>query len=382
LTLVQYTSPTVEPVTLAEAKLALRLDSGSFAGNIETVQSIYSGNHGIHELMTLDVAPGGDGWSVGDTITGGTSSRTCVIVQVLTTKTYYVKDRSGTFTLGEVLSNGTATADQGATYPTFATGYYLIGAGVDILGYEAVVNLVSGTNGATGTNDTIIQESDDNSTYTDWPGGVFTQVTTANDNAVQEIAYSGAKSYIRTISKVLNAACEFGTQVIRNNPVSSLDDEIARHITAAREAVEQETSRAILTQAWDMFIEAWPTCNYIDVPFGNLQNTTGVEPIVSWKATDGTETTLTAGTDYLVETNGKQKGRIVLPYGYTWPTGARYPSNPIKIRFVCGWTSSALVPDQIKSAVLLKVQLLHQKGEGEVQLQGAIDVLLRNQRLY
>ncbi|MFZ2407009.1 MAG: DnaT-like ssDNA-binding protein [Methylobacter sp.] len=73
----------------------------------------------IVELMTLDVAPNGT-WAKGDTITGALSAKTCVIVQMLTSLTYYVKSRSGAFTLGEILSNGSATADQGAANPTFA----------------------------------------------------------------------------------------------------------------------------------------------------------------------------------------------------------------------------------------------------------------------
>ncbi len=74
----------------------------------------------VVELMTLDVAPAGAGWAKDDTITGATSAKTCVIVERITTLTYYVKQRSGAFTLGEILSNGTATADQGAANPTFA----------------------------------------------------------------------------------------------------------------------------------------------------------------------------------------------------------------------------------------------------------------------
>lgn len=75
------------------------------------------------ELMTLDVAPSTT-WSEGATITGVTSHATCIIVVNVTSTTYYVKDRSGTFTLGEVLSDGTYTADQGAANPTFATATF------------------------------------------------------------------------------------------------------------------------------------------------------------------------------------------------------------------------------------------------------------------
>ena len=72
----------------------------------------------IPELMTLDVAPATT-WADGAAITGQTSAKTCVIVKNLSPTTYVVKDRSGTFTLGEILSDGSVTADQGAANPTF-----------------------------------------------------------------------------------------------------------------------------------------------------------------------------------------------------------------------------------------------------------------------
>ncbi len=73
------------------------------------------------EVLTLDVAPS-TAWAEDATITGATSNKTCVIVENLTSTTYKVEQRSGTFTLGEILSDGTHAADQGAAYPTFA-GY-------------------------------------------------------------------------------------------------------------------------------------------------------------------------------------------------------------------------------------------------------------------
>ena len=72
------------------------------------------------EVMTLDTAPGTT-WAVGDTITGVTSEETSVIVEKLTDLTYRVTSRTGDYTDGEVLTNGTYTADQGAGYPVLAT---------------------------------------------------------------------------------------------------------------------------------------------------------------------------------------------------------------------------------------------------------------------
>ncbi len=80
----------------------------------------FSINNYAPELLTLDVAAG-TAWEVGDTITGNTSGATCVIVSITDTTHFRVKNRDGDYTLGEVLTNGTYTADQGAAHPT-ATG--------------------------------------------------------------------------------------------------------------------------------------------------------------------------------------------------------------------------------------------------------------------
>lgn len=374
-----FAAPTLEPITLAELKTHLRLDSETLAGNLTTYQSILPGSHGIHELLTLDVAPGGAGWAAGDTITGATSNQTCIVVQVLTTLTYYVRNRSGAYTLGEIMSNGVATADQGAAHPTFSSsGYYLIGSSVDVLGKTAIVNLNAGTVGAGGTVDAKIQESDDATTWTDVTSGAFTQVTAANDNAIQEKAYTGTKQYIRVVSKVLVAACEFGVDVIVNAATTAEDADLADLIIDGRAYVEAVTGRALLTQTWDYYLQEWPTGNAIVLPFGNLQSVTSV----SWKDTDATETTLAVTTDYLVETNDNQCGRIVLPYGGTWPSGSLYQSNPIKIRFICGWTTAAGIPKNIKRAVKFGAENAYYHGDRSVILKPVIDSLLASWRLW
>lgn len=143
------------------------------------------------------------------------------------------------------------------------------------------------------------------------------------------------------------------------------DDLIESLITTAREYVEDITRRKCLTQTWDYCLQAWPTGNYFKLPFGNLQSVTSVK----WKDDAGTESTLVVTTDYLVETNGEQCGRIVLPYAQTWPSGTLYPSNPITTRFVCGWTEAALMPSRIKSAILLVLAKLYEsRGEDTVAL--------------
>jgi uncharacterized phiE125 gp8 family phage protein len=352
-----YSEPSIEPVSLQQLKEHLRLDAGSFDTNLTTVPMIPSGSHGVsaiytlRETMTLDVAPGGAGWAAGDTITGNLSGKTCQIVEVLTTKTYIVWNRSGTYTLGEILSNGTATADQGAAYPTF------LGTYTDVLGLSAVVTLDSGINLTGGTVDAKIQECDTaTGTYTDWTGGAFTQVTTANDNAVQELSYTGSKQYIRVVAKVLVAACSFSIQVQKYSSDTTEDTLLTALITSARQYVEAVTRRQLITATWDFYLDMFPSHNFINIPLGKLQSITSM----AYTDSDGTVTTMGVTTDYLVDSSS-EPGRIVLPFSGSWPSSTLYTVNPIAIRFICGYGATAAdVPAAIRSAIKMTVEDLYE----------------------
>ena len=292
MNVVLKTAPVLEPLTLADLKLHLKLDSETFDSNLTLTQCLAYGSKAIANNYTTHV-----------------------------------------------------------------------GTAVEVIGKEADVLIHHGTNGATGTVDTKIQESDDGTTWTDWTGGAFTQVTTANDNTDYKKQYTGTKRYIRTASKVLLAACEFGTSVLVNAATTAEDDLLTAIIQAAREYVEDVTRRALLTQTWYYYLNEFPSDkDYIVLPFGNLQSVTSIK----YKDSDGTETTMTVTTDYLVETNGEGYGRIVLPYGGSWPSATLYPSNPITIEFVCGWTAAANIPSKIRTAAKMICSDLYENREAQI----------------
>ena len=136
-----------------------------------------------------------------------------------------------------------ALADNLTTYQSILPGSHAVannytthaGTGVSVAGKTAIANLNAGTVGASGTVDAKIQESDDNVTYTDWTGGAFTQVTSANDNAIQEKAYTGTKDYTRVVATVLVAACEFGADILVYDADTTEDDLLPSLVQAARE---------------------------------------------------------------------------------------------------------------------------------------------------
>jgi uncharacterized phiE125 gp8 family phage protein len=270
----------------------------------------------------------------------------------------------------------------GGSHPV-VTGYTLLGTAVDVIGKESLVYLQSFNNGAGGTVDAKIQECDTSTgTFTDWVGGAFTQVTEANDTVIQEKQYTGTKQWIRVVAKTLVAASEFGAVILVNAATTPEDDLLADLIIAAREIVEDVTRRKLITQTWDYYPDCFPlNQNFMKVPFGNLQSVTNIK----YKDSAGTETTLTAGTDYLVETNGDQHGRIVLPYGCSWPSVTLYPSNPIAIRFICGWLTAADVPRKYKTAIKMQAadmflnrESTQNQEKGNISINPTVDLLLGN----
>jgi uncharacterized phiE125 gp8 family phage protein len=252
------------------------------------------------------------------------------------------------------LSSDTLSGDL-ATYQSIVPGahivasaFSLVGTAFDVLGLISVVNLNSGTCGSGGSITAKIQESDDNLVWADFEGGAFTVVTEANDNAVQEIDYTGKKQYIRVVATIAVATCDFSSSVITMSGDTVEDSILSDWITAAREYCEEFCGRALATQTREAYTDTFGAKTSIYLPFSPLQSVTSVK----YKNSVGVETTLVEDTDYIVDT---YESRIVLPYGKTWVSFTPYTVNPIKIRFVCGYYASNLIPKSIKSAMQLLV---------------------------
>jgi uncharacterized phiE125 gp8 family phage protein len=285
------TAPVLEPITVAEVKTHLRIESESFADNISSTQSIAPGSHAI------------------------------------------------------------------------AAGYTLVGAGVDVLGNRTVVYLESGTNGAGATVDVKIQESDTNvpADYTDWAGGAFAQVTTANDNDTFEKEYTGTKQYIRVVCTVAVDACDFGVSVVGYAPYSTEDVLIADLIKAVRTYCQDYQGLSYITQTWELSLDRFPRGDYIELPYSPLQ-AAPTAPIVTYYDADDSAT-VWAATNYLVDTY-YNPGRLVLNFGNCWPSETLRLSNAIVIKYVAGYgLTGASVPDEIKLALKMLVGHFYENRE-------------------
>lgn len=140
------------------------------------------------------------------------------------------------------------------------------------------------------------------------------------------------------------------------------DSLVSMLIGAAREYCESWTGRAFATQTIEAYLDAFPTENYIELPKPPMQSVTSV----IYKDSAGTSTTMTATTQYIADTESPI-GRIVLPYNASWPSFVAYPVNPIKIKYVAGYT---VIPESLKQAMLLLIG--HWYANRETVLVGSV----------
>lgn len=144
-------------------------------------------------------------------------------------------------------------------------------------------------------------------------------------------------------------------------------------ITAAREYCENYTGRALATQTIEAYLDRFPCFYEIELPRAPVQSVSSVK----YKDSAGTETTLPANTDYLVDVD-RSVGRIVLPYGVSWPSFTPYPVNPVRIRFVAGYTEANLIPKTIKQAMLLLIGHWYANREAVGTTKGEMDFAVKS----
>lgn len=131
--------------------------------------------------------------------------------------------------------------------------------------------------------------------------------------------------------------------------------ELTRLLKAAREYVEGETWRQLLPATWRYSLDRFP-CWEIELPRAPLASVTSITYI----DTNGTTQTL-SGALYKQDTDS-EPGRVTPAYGQSWPS-TRCEMAAVKITYVAGYASAALVPEQLKVAILELVGHLYENRE-------------------
>jgi uncharacterized phiE125 gp8 family phage protein len=139
------------------------------------------------------------------------------------------------------------------------------------------------------------------------------------------------------------------------------DDLIAELGVSARQRVESDTGRALCTQKWVAWLDAFPDSSsepiYLPLPplFAvtkiSYYNTSGV--LTEWGATyyqtDG-------------DTSMVSRARVLPAYGQDWPS-TRDMLNAVKIEFTCGYGVASTVPRQLRHAIKLLVGTWYEHRE-------------------
>lgn len=152
-------------------------------------------------------------------------------------------------------------------------------------------------------------------------------------------------------------------------------------IEAAREAVEKELGRALITQQWQLTQDCFPCGGEpLQLRYPPLISVESVKYLDS----SGVLQTMSP-SDYIVDMSADW-GEIALAYGKSWP--ATLPQrNAVTVAFTVGYGDTpADVPSALRSALLLLVGDLYANREGSVtgtivQNNPTIDALLNKYRV-
>lgn len=132
------------------------------------------------------------------------------------------------------------------------------------------------------------------------------------------------------------------------------------YVYAAQEFTERICNRKLTTQTWKMFLDEFPSGDRLEVPFGRLQSVTHI------KYTDTAGVQHTFPTTSWEASAARDPGVIALSYSKTWPTATLRVLDPIEIQFVCGWTTAADVPYDLRAAILLMAGHLYAHRESVI----------------
>jgi uncharacterized phiE125 gp8 family phage protein len=129
-------------------------------------------------------------------------------------------------------------------------------------------------------------------------------------------------------------------------------------IVGAREAMEEQLSKALLTQTWVLYLTRFP-CWEIRLPRPPLVSVSSV----AYLDVNGAAQTVSPSL-YTVDTHAQPAARIVPVYGLFWPPTRPVP-NAVTITYIAGVASRGAIPQMIRQALLMLVASLYVNREAD-----------------
>jgi uncharacterized phiE125 gp8 family phage protein len=158
---------------------------------------------------------------------------------------------------------------------------------------------------------------------------------------------------------------------------------IVAQAVAARQLLETQTRRQLVTATWKLSLDRFPGCNEwcnhagehvccsssqerwhrsrgIELPVPPLQSVTSITYV------DSNGDTQTLATDQYQVDALSTPGRVLPAYGVSWPT-TRCQANAVNITFVAGYGLAAAVPATAKHAIKLLLSHWYENRESSVK---------------
>lgn len=138
-------------------------------------------------------------------------------------------------------------------------------------------------------------------------------------------------------------------------------------IVAARQRVEVDLKRALITQTKTLFMGGFPSAwSQIQLPYPPLQS------VVSVVYTSMLGTPVTADPAVYLSAANSSPGRVWLPLGSVWPITAPFPDS-VRITYVCGYGDTAVsVPMTIRLAMRALIAANYLYRESHQLIQGGV----------
>lgn len=156
--------------------------------------------------------------------------------------------------------------------------------------------------------------------------------------------------------------------------VDLADDDalITALIVAATEMCEQKIGRAIMTQTWQLTLDAFPEAFELTrVPVQSIASLTYVDLA-------GATQTLASNLYSLDSADEFGLAYVVPAYNGQWPD-TRDQINAVKVQYVAGYANAAAVPQSIKQWILLTVATMYSNRETEAYSSRAVSTTVQMQ---